>query len=1670
MPEPTAKTAPEKPPRKPGTRAWKRLRRLFTWLLILPITLFLVLQIPAVQDAITNWTADYLSETLDARVEIGRARVSWLDELSIEGILIEDKYRDTLLFGERIAVDFDVLGGLYIESVLIEDTRFKIRRDLGDPESNLTTALNKLFPPKPNSPAAGNPLNFQLDRLDLRRVAFVQNDSVKGQRWDVELESGVVDMDEIDLVNKIIEIDRVELRAPTVRQTNIQPSPIPEALLRLDSVVQAAIDTTAMTLLAGSIEVINGAYVLNNFRKDAIEEADISAVDFARLGTRNVDLEMVDAKLRDYEFTAALKHLSLEERSGFTLDRLSVQDLKITPTELQLYDLELVTTESKLSDSLRFTFNNGWDAWTDFNDEVRMDINVQESEVAVRDILYFARKLRFNQFFRDNQREKIRIGGEFRGKVNNLRGRDVYLALDGRTSLAGSFGSRNLARPGSEALNLDLRRLNTNVPTLRRLISGFRPPENFDRLGNLRFAGRFDGFFTDFVATGDLRTDIGRTEFNMAMVLHEDRPAEYSGQLALDGFDLGVWTGNPQFGRVTFNGAVTEGVGLDPERASADLAATVTDFTFREYRYENAVVNGRLEKSFFNGEFNIADDNIDLNFVGEIDFRDSLPVYDFDARVGRLDLTALNLSNRNLGLSGNVDISLVGRNFAEMEGRVELGAFDVRIDTVVTHIDTLLAYSRFDSAGRKVVALESDLARGEITGRFDLDEVGTSVTGYLNEFYPEWARRLNVAPPRRERDPNRFSFDLDIIDSRGLNRLITPSLGPLVDVQARGSYDGFAHEVKAELLAPEVYVDNLRMKNVVVRLRGDGDEGELDLAVDSTFSNGKPLLTRVTLLSLVDPETVDFGITYGGREDNPLVSKINLDGVLSLPDSSNFELRFDESSLNLFSERWIVNRGNYIVFGPKYIDTRNFALRSGRRRIELANFGERGLEMRMKNLSLGLIDSVWNYPPLDFSGDVDLRLTVADVFRQQDIRAEVRSDTFLMNGDDYGYLAVDLRAPTPEGRLTAFMNLNRDTAQLIAEATYNLGDIPPSPPMGGVGKTEHSDFTGQGTVQTTNAPPPFGRSGGNTTAPRPGRGTSTAAPASAPNTALDARDRKGFLDLKVNVSGYPLELSRYWVGGSVSDIEGAFDAELTATGPTQKLDVGGYIEATNGALTIDYLQTRYRFARNRVKITNTLFDLAGGTLRDELGNTARLSGGVTHERLKNLGLNARIDTDRFLALDLQPGDNPLYFGRALGRGRVLFTGDFRQTDIYVNATVGPGSKLSIPVSYGSEAGPIDNVRFVDRDAYGPKESNVAAEPTGVSLRMDLTVTDEAVGEIIFDEEVGDILRGRGNGNLQLNIPRDGELQMFGDYNITAGSYLFTFQRIVNKEFSVRPGGKVRWSGDPFEATLDIEADYENLKTPIFNFIQEYLVTAGSPTVVNNASQATDVDLTLKLNGLLTSPDINFDLSFPTLDGQLETFANNKRRLLLLDQNELNRQVFGLIVAGQFLPSDLSFGISDAAINTVSEWLSNYFALLVNDLVKDAFGEDAFISGFEFDFAYNSYRNSGLTTTTDGRSSALEFTIRRDFNNRLSVTHDLNVFNNNQLSGLGVSGTFVGNDFAFEYILNESRTLTLRFYERLEPDITGASRFQVGTGLSWRREFDSLEEFFDGFRKGAGGRR
>jgi hypothetical protein len=91
------------------------------------------------------------------------------------------------------------------------------------------------------------------------------------------------------------------------------------------------------------------------------------------------------------------------------------------------------------------------------------------------------------------------------------------------------------------------------------------------------------------------------------------------------------------------------------------------------------------------------------------------------------------------------------------------------------------------------------------------------------------------------------------------------------------------------------------------------------------------------------------------------------------------------------------------------------------------------------------------------------------------------------------------------------------------------------------------------------------------------------------------------------------------------------------------------------------------------------------------------------------------------------------------------------------------------------------------------------------FKMDVEVTPDAEAQIVFDPKVGDLIRGYCQGNLKMEYTSDEEFYMYGELEVVEGDYLFTLENIINKKFHIKPGGTIIWSGDEYEALLDLSA-------------------------------------------------------------------------------------------------------------------------------------------------------------------------------------------------------------------------------------------------------------------------
>ena len=213
----------------------------------------------------------------------------------------------------------------------------------------------------------------------------------------------------------------------------------------------------------------------------------------------------------------------------------------------------------------------------------------------------------------------------------------------------------------------------------------------------------------------------------------------------------------------------------------------------------------------------------------------------------------------------------------------------------------------------------------------------------------------------------------------------------------------------------------------------------------------------------------------------------------------------------------------------------------------------------------------------------------------------------------------------------------------------------------------------------------------------------------------------------------------------------------------------------------------------------------------------------------------------------------------------------------------------------------DTLNILERKKlmFERKHKPQAIEGNSMDIDMTLNVRPNADFQLVIDPTVGDIIKGRGEGTLNLHInPRSNVFEMYGDYTITEGSYLFTLQNIINKRFIIENGSTIQWTGEPLDARLNINAVYK-LKTSLQPLIGTSVSSGGGDM---NLNRAVPVECIINLSDRLTHPTVTFDVKVPTADAEYQTIIANT----LNTQSAIAEQFMFLLVTNSF-HSDTSGG-------------------------------------------------------------------------------------------------------------------------------------------------------------------
>ncbi len=531
-------------------------------------------------------------------------------------------------------------------------------------------------------------------------------------------------------------------------------------------------------------------------------------------------------------------------------------------------------------------------------------------------------------------------------------------------------------------------------------------------------------------------------------------------------------------------------------------------------------------------------------------------------------------------------------------------------------------------------------------------------------------------------------------------------------------------------------------------------------------------------------------------------------------------------------------------------------------------------------------------------------------------------------------------------------------------------------------------------------------------------------------------ERKGNeLDMKCALKRFDLKLLDPFMFGQVNIRSGTTSGNIVVKGGVEDPDVHGAISLVRAHAHVPYLNTSFLIT-DSLYIDKDRIYAKDFRIDDIRGNKAYADVLVQHQAFNDFHLNIRLKTaGDFIFMNTGAQDNEDFYGTVIADGVVHVTGTPNDIVMDVSAKTGKGTRFFLPMDAAGSVYENNFITFTSTKEIRSAETDAVTEKSELDFRMnlDLEVTPDAEMQIIFDPKIGDIMRGHANGNLRIGYDMNGEFSMFGNLELTDGDYLFTLENVINKKFFIYPGGTIVWEGDPYSAVIDIKTYYPT-RTRLYELVSQI----DSSDVFRNKIP---VNLELELKNNLMTPDISFNIYLPQSD---ETTRNIVKTAINSDQ-ELNRQVFSLLILNSFVQPEASFTAQTyQGLGTTSmEFISNQFSNWLSQISKD------------FDIGINYRPGSELTT------DEVEVMVSTQlFNDRIRIEGNVGV-GGSQIGNETGSNQHVLGDVTIENKLTPDGRISLKAFNRSNPIdvITKNSPYTQGVGIFYRKDFDTLREFF-----------
>ncbi|MCB9033747.1 MAG: hypothetical protein H6553_07915 [Chitinophagales bacterium] len=947
---------------------------LITLLFLLIIVFFTsayLVQQPKVQTWLVGKATKYLTEKTKSDVDIESVDIKFFKTLSLKNVYVSDKYKDTLFFAKNVDVTLNLGktlksqitsikdGKYYFKDVAIDSLLVNAYRTENDSLYNFSNIIDAFTPkePKPKKDKKKTPIVIDLKNLQLSNVHLTMDDKYADNKFELLLSDLNVDVEKLDLANKIIYVDDVNIVKPQFYLTLYNLKEKDKNKVHKPFMPE----NIGLNIKVKQLTMEDGLYAMNmNGKNQKVGKLDIS----------NMRVQQINLDATNYSWDSTGMKLNIKNLSTNLKDNIQVKHIEgnayLDNGAIRLNDAKIALNESKVNGDFALQFKYGWDSFKNFEDAVMLSANLNNTTVYKKDITQFVPSI--DKYLP----EKVQTNIQAKGYLSDLKISQLQLQTGNITKIDINGTIKGLPKINQTILDLNVKQLKTSTQDLQKILPFVKLPEQVANAGNIQFSGIFKGKVDDFYTKGRLITDnLGTLDADIYMKLPKGKQPQYKGNVTAIGLNLAEITGNSKLlGTVDLN-IDANGAGFDIKNLETDIKGTIRNLYLNGFVFDKIDVAGRLEKKKFTGKAFFDDDCFLIDFNGFADFNQTIPKYAFETSIKNADLHKLNLSKDTFLISLDGKIQGEGIKLDEINANgifkniiVQNNINMITLSDVTANIESKDKYKHY--------SLKSNEAVVDIKGEFDPLTIVPSAKVYLQNY-------SKLIKPTVKDYANNKNQDINLTAKLYSNfsevfKVFIPKLYHVSDLDLTAQFNNQKNVLNFDVLSDSLNYDGIAFKKISSYGYNQDDELLTTLSLDN-IKKDKFLFNDITVDINSSTKQLLSSIYI---ENDTAKNSVHLESLIDFNKDTTL-IQITDSKLKLNNKIWTIQKNNFIkIMGTNFI-TQNFSFINDNQSISVVNGSNSlaDLNVVVKNLNLSdiaqIVDTSGNFKSGELNGNINLK-------------------------------------------------------------------------------------------------------------------------------------------------------------------------------------------------------------------------------------------------------------------------------------------------------------------------------------------------------------------------------------------------------------------------------------------------------------------------------------------------------------------------------------------------------------------------------------------------------------------------------------------------------------------------------------------------------------------------